>query len=715
MKREFLFGIPVRESRICTVIIIMLALLSIASCGLSGRNGGPSLHGQEIGEAAAQPAQRSIPLDKVLSDIRAYQPPSDAGLDAGAPGGVFESLRAELIRQIEELAGTRGISSFPLRGDVLDRIVSEPGRDDEVGLMIGGFTVTPLPDGSNEITWTETLNGDFDGNYEVGIADLTAIALNYLTSFGGGYGNGINEESDKMLLYAQGFQTATSGNEEDSEISISDITTIALNYLYTGPAGYDLWRIPISGGTPERILNPQDGNAPTVARTEEFETGMPKKYSFVDVPPAQASSLRGAFSIFGREASAANGNYYYGVFKRKDEDKTNPPSSMKEAAKFNVSVQLAGNNQVGIGEQVTLNVEIFGNATPVSYGINWGDGATQTDLSNLMTHQFQHSYSIAGSFVPQITVKAVPAGDTVEITVLQDAPPVYVGVLGIVLTQVPINYGTYDPGAATLKFRYDVNVANRVVIYTDDAVNLKAYAFRVTYYGAGFNFTSSSYIDRLGGSGDISAMGNDYSHSPGIIERCYITPDGSLTGAADLFILDFENTPEDAGPKAMSPILSPSSAVPDLSAGSGLAWSYYNKGDLNQDGTVDFLDAIPIGVHYLAHPTDPNSAEGLADADQNGEVSVSDLTPVYMNQGSSIDSWKVYESTDPLDYPALPGDPNGAGATLAATVNFGDTTSLPYVERLKFTSAIVPSPGYYYWVRPSYAGVEGVASNLITG
>ncbi|MEP0814773.1 MAG: PKD domain-containing protein [bacterium] len=402
---------------IAIALIALVLAVTLASCGrgksrLGGRTepGG----GQAITTQNRIPPQVSRSVDEVIAEIKAYEPPASANVDKG----LFETLRAELLAKVQEIASSRNVSSFPIR------TASSGDRDDEVGLTIGDVFVIPRLDGKNEIVWNETLAGDFDGNFEVGVSDITPIALNYLTMYGAGYGNGANEESDRMLLYAQGYQTAAAASEPETEIGVSDITTIALNYLYTGPWGYDIWRIPLSGGIPERIPNPTDSDAPTVVRTPDFNQGTPKTYSYVDTLPAQPSSLRSASTITEDGDGWGNGDWYYYIAKRnsKQESAPNPPS----APKFNVHAKYIGPFHIDSGQDVTLGIEVFGDVTPVSYGINWGDSATDSAASSQFTHEFTHSFTQSGKFVPVVTVQGIPEGQSAIVFVIQEAPPVHV-------------------------------------------------------------------------------------------------------------------------------------------------------------------------------------------------------------------------------------------------------------------------------------------------
>lgn len=117
-----------------------------------------------------------------------------------------------------------------------------------------------------------------------------------------------------------------------------------------------------------------------------------------------------------------------------------------------------------------------------------------------------------------------------------------------------------------------------------------------------------------------------------------------------------------------------------------IKWPYVLRGDTDQNGEVGLSDLTPIGMHYgEAVPTldDPsfvwiNPLAGIgrsraADADGDGEVSIADLTPIGAAFGwKAAPTFEVYGSLSPADYPADAISPNGPGASLLATVSLSD-------------------------------------------
>ena len=273
--------------------VIGLVCFSL-SCGRKGKLGNSQgmVNPGDLTGSIQAPANDNVPpiwppinksdpisIEEAIEEVVKFGPSNEENLD----WSVFAKLKHELVRQLEEIAKERGISSFPVRKS------SQSSRDDEIGITVSDVFVIPGINGTNEIVWNEVLKGDYDGNFGVGVADITPIALNYLSTYGSGYGNGDNEDSDKLLLLAKGSASALVESDDATKLGVPDITPIALNYRYQGPAGYDIWRVPIDGGTPERVPNPMNSNAPTVVRSQTPDPGTPSTFRFVDTLPSQPS------------------------------------------------------------------------------------------------------------------------------------------------------------------------------------------------------------------------------------------------------------------------------------------------------------------------------------------------------------------------------------------------------------------------------------------
>jgi hypothetical protein len=75
-----------------------------------------------------------------------------------------------------------------------------------------------------------------------------------------------------------------------------------------------------------------------------------------------------------------------------------------------------------------------------------------------------------------------------------------------------------------------------------------------------------------------------------------------------------------------------------------LTWSYRSIGDYDQDGNVGVSDVTPLAMHYnhvVTDATDP--LDPIIDGDGNGVIGVSDITPLAQNFGCRVAGYAVEE------------------------------------------------------------------------
>ncbi len=157
----------------------------------------------------------------------------------------------------------------------------------------------------------------------------------------------------------------------------------------------------------------------------------------------------------------------------------------------------------------------------------------------------------------------------------------------------------------------------------------------------------------------------------------------------------------------------------------GLFWHYYNQGDYDQNGEVNISDLTPLGINLKqVGPFGPATILGLVDGDANGEINLADITPIGANFGASVSSYNLYASNDFAAYPA-----DGGPSTIDpyATKEFSDyqlpdadhhAGPLPKEGRLfywgEFISQMLGDENYnYYWVRPTDGTTEGMPSYVL--
>ncbi|MCH7472750.1 hypothetical protein IIA79_07360, partial [bacterium] len=83
-----------------------------------------------------------------------------------------------------------------------------------------------------------------------------------------------------------------------------------------------------------------------------------------------------------------------------------------------------------------------------------------------------------------------------------------------------------------------------------------------------------------------------------------------------------------------------------------LSWRYASQGDYDQNGEVNISDLTPLGASFGAvGPFGMDSALSLVDGDANDEINIADVTPIGINFGVVTSGYNVYASSDVGDYP----------------------------------------------------------------
>ncbi len=130
---------------------------------------------------------------------------------------------------------------------------------------VENLTAIDSGSGSVLLTWNEKNVGDYDNSGEVGVPDITPIALHYLETF---------ETSPNPELFS------LIDGDANGEIGIPDITPIAQNYLSL-VGGYMVYRADL-GGEP---LPPGSSDSPSAIRPVPSSGQGRVPYQFSDSPP----------------------------------------------------------------------------------------------------------------------------------------------------------------------------------------------------------------------------------------------------------------------------------------------------------------------------------------------------------------------------------------------------------------------------------------------
>ena len=162
------------------------------------------------------------------------------------------------------------------------------------------------------------------------------------------------------------------------------------------------------------------------------------------------------------------------------------------------------------------------------------------------------------------------------------------------------------------------------------------------------------------------------------------------------------------------------SAAAQLSFDDGtteLNWGLVNPGDYDQNGEVNISDITPLAVHLgKSGPFDYGSIEAVVDGDGNGEINIADITPIGASFGSRVHSYFVFTSDDLNQLPLA----NEMPSLIAPLMDLPLSAALGNraAERLHFSyTAGDTKESQFFWVRPvelpGEAGQnEGTPSNL---
>ena len=235
-----------------------------------------------------------------------------------------------------------------------------------------------------------------------------------------------------------------------------------------------------------------------------------------------------------------------------------------------------------------------------------------------------------------------------------------------------------DPAVAAVEVRYDATAWHAVEITRGD------------WFDAGDLFLSVSHPPGLAVAG-----GYHLSAAP------------ALTSGARLATISFATGP---GPAAR-----PASALPTgdnarptgfevNDAGDGtalLTWAYQNTGDYNQDGEVGVSDLTPIGQNFNKRAGDTGwDTAALADGNRDSFITASDLTPVGTYYLTRITGYAIESA-------ASAAGPFSEDSTVAV----GDGEQSPWLEFSTILAAAVD--GNYYRVRAYHNSdtTQGAASD----
>ena len=146
-----------------------------------------------------------------------------------------------------------------------------------------------------------------------------------------------------------------------------------------------------------------------------------------------------------------------------------------------------------------------------------------------------------------------------------------------------------------------------------------------------------------------------------------------------------------------------------------LYWFYNNPGDYDQNGLVSISDLTPLAINFGKQSMGGfnfTSAQSVVDGDGNGVINISDISPIGINFGNAVTSYDMYIG-QLADYPASATDP--VGGTELESWEFSEANGIPSKDRLYFNEQLqVPLPAATgAWLHPASGGSLGIASTVV--
>ncbi|MEP0813386.1 MAG: PKD domain-containing protein [bacterium] len=215
---------------------------------------GQSVSGKLSGASGSPQTQR---LDAAIEELMSLEAPP------GADADVWSQLKFALADALKDLGKDRFVSIAP---------IGTASRVPDLSYESDG-------DGTFTLKWTYRNHGDYDQSGEVGISDITPIALNYLQS-----------TTDEPLVDPD----EVIDGDFSGEVGVSDITPIALNFQST-VAKYLIEGSNNAGGpwTAAGEAPFPVGQIPFWFRPFSFDLGSAPEFDFYRVVPDDGQGNRG--------------------------------------------------------------------------------------------------------------------------------------------------------------------------------------------------------------------------------------------------------------------------------------------------------------------------------------------------------------------------------------------------------------------------------------
>ncbi len=256
----------------------------------------------------------------------------------------------------------------------------------------------------------------------------------------------------------------------------------------------------------------------------------------------------------------------------------------------------------------------------------------------------------------------------------------------------------------------------------------------VAYDPARYSLDTVETADSLAGQ-QLLSMG--VASEPGLVQTGHVLPNFDvvepLSSAGTLATLHFSRGSElPLRRTAMVPRSSRAEAPltvfagPMFSGGDALISTvqYTSPGDYDQNGLVTIADLTPLGLHFgqtgpFASDVDfigieSFPVETVIDGDGNGEINLADLTVIGQHFGNdTLGGYNIYASSNPADVPEAADAPSTIPPV--SSVPFDSGSGDPVTDRLRYgyIQPSAPAGPVTLWARPvDSEGNEGTVSHV---
>ncbi|MCB1218268.1 hypothetical protein KDL44_12815 [bacterium] len=267
------------------------------------------------------------------------------------------------------------------------------------------------------------------------------------------------------------------------------------------------------------------------------------------------------------------------------------------------------------------------------------------------------------------------------------------------------------PGSAALTLLQD---GGRLSLELQDMHELRAAYVELRYDPQKWRYSEGEISGLPGGTATLDLIAE---LEPGVLQLGSILsrPQDSQAANGRHLLARLEFEPVEAGAmRDAASISAQAGAAPSLVLnGSSLEWFLYNPGDYDQNGLVSISDLTPLGINFGASgPFAEADVESVVDGDGNDEINISDISPIGASFGNSITGYSIFTSSDIADYPAA-NDAAPGNETNAMTVALADATGNSSADRLAFSASPALTGGNHYWVRATDGTDFGTPSNAV--